>query len=84
MKVLSGESLDVKPQLFHVGESGAQQSGSTVKSVRDTTFGSGSFFSSTPDYSNENFGNDYRFGSTFRGPDYLPPLGNLRHFSYYF
>lgn len=73
---MSGDGPDIKPQLFHVGESGSQHSGgSTVKSIRDTTFGSG-FLSSTPDYSNVNFGNEYRFGSTFKGPDYLPPLGN--------
>lgn len=75
-KVSPDESHGIKPQLFHSGESGSYQSGNTVKSIRDTTFGSGPYFSSTPDYSNVDFGNEYRFGSTFRGPDYLPPLGN--------
>lgn len=80
-KVLSGESQDTKPQLFHAGESGSHQSGITVKSVRDAAFGSGAYFSSTPDYSNVDFGSEYRFGSTFRGPDYLPPLGNILSFA---
>lgn len=73
VKVLTDQS-DTKTQLFHASESGSQPSLSTIKSIRDTNFGP--FFSSTPDYSNVNFGNEYRFGSTYRAPDYLPPLGN--------
>lgn len=78
-QVLSHDSTDAKPQLFHASESGSQSSGSTVKSIRDAQFGSNSYFSSTPDYSNVNFGSEFRFGSTFKGPDYLPPLG--KHYS---
>ncbi|XP_049824987.1 uncharacterized protein LOC109605766 isoform X2 [Aethina tumida] len=63
--------LSIEPQLNFNGESG-QHSQSTLK-PRDVS----SFGSSTPDYSNVDFG-DVRFASTIQGPAYLPPVEESR------
>ncbi|XP_030755117.1 uncharacterized protein LOC115881677 isoform X3 [Sitophilus oryzae] len=68
--VNSASQAGLRPQLNFIGASGA----STIK-PRDLTAAAsdfGYFSSSTPDYSNVNFGDDARF-SNLQGLDYLPP-----------
>jgi hypothetical protein len=69
------QPLNVKPDIIFAGEHGHHSSSSTSKSVRDTSSGPNSVFSSTVDYSDTKFGDDVRFASTFQGPAYLPPIG---------
>ncbi|KAH0807971.1 hypothetical protein GEV33_014818 [Tenebrio molitor] len=68
------QPLNVKPDIIFAGEHGHHSSSSTSKSVRDTSSGPNSVFSSTVDYSDTKFGDDVRFASTFQGPAYLPPI----------
>nr|XP_023020675.1 mediator of DNA damage checkpoint protein 1-like [Leptinotarsa decemlineata] len=72
IKVLTDDSLSIKPQVFHAGESGSNSN--TAKPTRDTTTSANSIFQSTPDYSDVQFDSDVRFSSTIKGPAYLPPF----------
>ncbi|CAH0549418.1 unnamed protein product [Brassicogethes aeneus] len=69
IQILNDQNLE--PQISVAGESGHHKGSSTIKprDVSDSLF---SASSSTPDYSNVDFG-DVRFASTIQGPAYLPP-----------
>ncbi|XP_066153945.1 mucin-2-like isoform X2 [Euwallacea fornicatus] len=71
VQIIHTSQEGIRPQINLIGEFVGS---STVKPVRDLSAAANSpVFSSTPDYSNFNFGDGAR-NSDFDGPDYLPPV----------